>query len=127
MIKNLMLMEGSGSPSGSLKHVPLRRVSSSCSLKDIWSAAREGSLSELDSALSLLKKNGGNVDAKNAFGLTALHIATWRNHVPIVKRLLSAGADPDVRVSCSLSCSKISSIPHPLPVLFPDVSIIFLL
>ncbi|CAA6653770.1 unnamed protein product [Spirodela intermedia] len=90
-------MEVSGSPSGSLNQASLRRASSSCSLKDIWSAAREGSLSELDSSLSLLKKNGGNVDAKNAFGLTALHIATWRNHVPIVKRLLSAGADPDVR------------------------------
>ncbi|XP_078435331.1 ankyrin repeat family protein / regulator of chromosome condensation (RCC1) family protein [Wolffia australiana] len=67
------------------------------SVKDIWSAAREGSLSDLDSAIYQLKKSGVNINAKNASGLTALHIATWRNHLPIVKRLLSAGADPDVR------------------------------
>ncbi|KAL5669130.1 hypothetical protein ACJX0J_021351, partial [Zea mays] len=33
----------------------------------------------------------------NAFGLSALHLATWRNHLPIVRRLLDAGADPDAR------------------------------
>ena len=75
-------------------------------MKDIWCAAREGSVNELDLALAFLKKNGGNVDTKNALGLTALHIATWRNHLPIVKRLLSAGADPDIRVCCFLSLSE---------------------
>ncbi|KAK1297300.1 Ultraviolet-B receptor UVR8 [Acorus calamus] len=65
--------------------------------KDLWFIAREGSVCELESALSLLKKNGGNIDSRNAVGLTPLHIATWRNHVPIVRRLLAAGADPDAR------------------------------
>uniref|UniRef100_A0A804MBA3 Uncharacterized protein n=1 Tax=Zea mays TaxID=4577 RepID=A0A804MBA3_MAIZE len=40
---------------------------------------------------------GGNIDGRNAFGLSALHLATWRNHLPIVRRLLDAGADPDAR------------------------------
>uniref|UniRef100_A0A804NV90 Uncharacterized protein n=1 Tax=Zea mays TaxID=4577 RepID=A0A804NV90_MAIZE len=43
------------------------------------------------------KKSGGNIDGRNAFGLSALHLATWRNHLPIVRRLLDAGADPDAR------------------------------
>ncbi|XP_073066819.1 uncharacterized protein [Primulina eburnea] len=65
--------------------------------KDLLLVAREGSVSDLDLALSLLKKNGGNVNARNSFGLTPLHIATWRNHIPIVRRLLEAGADPNAR------------------------------
>ncbi|KZV36433.1 hypothetical protein F511_22188 [Dorcoceras hygrometricum] len=65
--------------------------------KDLWLVSREGSVSDLDLALSLLKKNGGNVNARNSFGLTPLHIATWRNHIPIVRRLLEAGADPNAR------------------------------
>uniref|UniRef100_A0A1D1XD86 Inhibitor of Bruton tyrosine kinase n=1 Tax=Anthurium amnicola TaxID=1678845 RepID=A0A1D1XD86_9ARAE len=90
-------MEGLPSPSGSFKQTPSRKVSSSNFLKDLWSVAREGSPTELDSALLLLKKNGGNIDSRNGFGLTPLHIATWRNHLPIVKKLLAAGADPDAR------------------------------
>ncbi|KAJ6826633.1 uncharacterized protein M6B38_371070 [Iris pallida] len=78
------------------KQSPSRKSSSSNS-KDLWSLSREGSLAALDSALVLFKKNGGNIDSRNMFGLTPLHIATWRNHVPIVRRLLAAGADPDAR------------------------------
>ncbi|KAK9156974.1 hypothetical protein Scep_003548 [Stephania cephalantha] len=52
---------------------------------------------EVDSALTLLKKIGGSIDSRNVFGLTPLHIATWRNHIPIVRRLLAAGADPNAR------------------------------
>lgn len=67
--------------------------------KDLWFVVREGSVSDVESALTLLKKNGGNIDSRNMFGLTPLHIATWRNHIPIVKKLLAAGADPNARVS----------------------------
>ncbi|KAF2306909.1 hypothetical protein GH714_022462 [Hevea brasiliensis] len=65
--------------------------------KDLWVIVREGSLADVDSALALLKKNGGNINSRNTFGLTPLHIATWRNHIPIIRRLLIAGADPDAR------------------------------
>lgn len=66
--------------------------------KDLWLVAREGSLNDLESSLALLKKSGGNINSRNTFGLAPLHIATWRNHIPIVRRLLAAGADPDARV-----------------------------
>ncbi|KAK4414823.1 Inhibitor of Bruton tyrosine kinase [Sesamum alatum] len=65
--------------------------------KDLWLAVEEGSVGDVDLALSLLKKKGGNINARNSFGLTPLHIATWRNHTPIVRRLLDAGADPNAR------------------------------
>lgn len=95
-------MEVLVSPQGQKQHLQTwgRKIVSVGSHKDLWLAVREGSLADVDSALALLKKNGGNVNARNAFGLTALHIATWRNHVPIVRRLLTAGADPDARVCC---------------------------
>lgn len=66
--------------------------------KDLWLVVQEGSVSEVDVALSSLKKKGGNINARNSFGLTPLHIATWRNHTPVVRRLLEAGADPNARV-----------------------------
>eukprot|EP00250_Pteridium_aquilinum_P020342 c24788_g3_i2 orf=632-4153(+) len=65
--------------------------------KDLWAAVRDGSPGEVDSALMALKKSNGNIDARNSFGSTALHIAVWRNHIPIVRRLLVAGANPDIR------------------------------
>lgn len=87
--------------SGSVRQTSNRKFSSSSSQKDLWFICKQGSVVELDLALLSLKKNGGNIDARNVFGLTPLHIATWRNHVPIVKRLLAAGADPDSRVCYS--------------------------
>lgn len=92
-------MEVSVSPSSFGKQAYYRKLSSSNSSKDLWVISKQGTVAELDSALLLLKKNGGNIDSRNAFGLTPLQIATWRNHVPIVKRLLAAGADPNARVS----------------------------
>lgn len=66
--------------------------------RDLLAAARDGSVLDVDCAIALVKKTNGNVDARNAFGSSALHIAVWRNHVPIVRRLIAAGADPDARV-----------------------------
>ncbi|KAL6521240.1 hypothetical protein OROGR_017809 [Orobanche gracilis] len=65
--------------------------------KDIWLVTRKGSVSDVELALSMLKKNGGNINERNKFGLAPLHIATWRNHVTVVRRLLEAGADPNAR------------------------------
>lgn len=76
---------------------PVRKRLPSGLSKDLWLVAREGSLADIDLALAWLKKSGGNVNARNSFGLTPLHIATWRNHIPIVRRLLAAGADPNAR------------------------------
>ncbi|XWS58541.1 hypothetical protein CRYUN_Cryun08bG0042800 [Craigia yunnanensis] len=87
------------SPQGQKQNLPksMRKVSPNGSHKDLWLAVREGSLPDVDSALVLLKKIGGNINSRNSFGLTPLHIATWRNHIPIIQRLLAAGADPDAR------------------------------
>lgn len=90
-------MEGLVSPP-SQKQSPQSSRKSAHQSKDLWTVVREGSVSNVDSALSMLKKNGGNIDARNLFGLTPLHIATWRNHIPVVRRLLEAGADPNARV-----------------------------
>lgn len=78
-------------------HIRAKKPAFSGDQKDLWLIVREGSLADVEVALAQAKKNGANVNSKNTFGLTPLHIATWRNHIPIVKRLLAAGADPDVR------------------------------
>ncbi|KAL6974735.1 hypothetical protein U1Q18_013041 [Sarracenia purpurea var. burkii] len=92
-------MEAIVLPQGQKQNLPTsaRRFSSSGYLKDLWLIVREGSTADVDFALASLKKNGGNINARNVFGLTPLHIAIWRNHIPIVKRLLAAGADPNAR------------------------------
>lgn len=89
-------MEGSFSPQGP-KSSP-QSHGRKYTQKDIWLSVKEGCLADVDVALAQLKKNGGNINLRNTFGLTLLHIATWRNHIPIVRRLLAAGADPDARV-----------------------------
>ncbi|EOA29778.1 hypothetical protein CARUB_v10012869mg [Capsella rubella] len=91
-------MELSVSPQTQKMNLQTSRKSSlSGSRKDLWFAIREGSLVDVDLALTTLKKTGGNINLRNVCGLTPLHIAIWRNHIPIVRRLLAAGADPDAR------------------------------
>lgn len=98
-------MEISVSPPGTSKHAAVRRPCHGSSPKDLCLVSKQGSIAEVESALALLKKSGGNIDGRNAFGLSALHLATWRNHLPIVRRLLDAGADPDARVCTTPLCS----------------------
>ena len=90
-------MEPSVSPPGAPKQAGTRRPCTGCSVKDLCLVSKQGSIAEVESALALIKKNGGSIDGRNAFGLGALHLATWRNHLPIVRRLLDAGANPDAR------------------------------
>ncbi|XP_039023347.1 poly [ADP-ribose] polymerase tankyrase-1-like [Hibiscus syriacus] len=75
----------------------MRKGSSGASYKDLWHAVGEGSLPDVDSVLALLKKNGSNINSRNSLGLTPLHIATWRNNILIIRRLLASGAYPDAR------------------------------
>ncbi|XP_039025814.1 ankyrin repeat and SOCS box protein 3-like [Hibiscus syriacus] len=75
----------------------MRKGSSGASYKDLWHAVGEGSLPDIDYALALLKKNGSNINSRNSLGLTPLHIVTWRNNIPIIRRLLASGADPDAK------------------------------
>ncbi|KAE8727751.1 hypothetical protein F3Y22_tig00005377pilonHSYRG00083 [Hibiscus syriacus] len=75
----------------------MQKGSSGASYKDLWHAVVEGSFPDVDFALALLKKNGSNINSRNSLGLTPLHIATWRNNIPIIRRLLASDADPDAR------------------------------
>lgn len=105
-------MEPSVSPPGASKQAVARRPCTGSSLKDLCLVSKQGSIAEVESALALLKKNGGSIDGRNTFGLGALHLATWRNHLPIVRRLLNAGADPDARVRTTfISTYNFSSSP----------------
>nr|KJB82408.1 hypothetical protein B456_013G194200 [Gossypium raimondii] len=101
------------SPQGQKQKPPksVRKVSPSESHKDLWLAVREGSLPDVDSALTLLKKTAGTVNCRYRFGLTPLHIVTWRNHLPIIQRLLAAGADPDAKDGES-GWSSLHRAPH---------------
>lgn len=54
-------------------------------------AAARGDLATVD----LLLEGGANVDRAEEDGLTALMAAAWTGHLPVVERLLRAGADPN--------------------------------
>lgn len=82
----------------SLKAASNRKSSSGGTIKNLWAAVRTGSVHDVEIALANLKKQNGNINEKNALGSTALHIAAWRNHLPVVRRLLAAGADPNAQV-----------------------------
>lgn len=62
---------------------------------------KKGFLADVESTLTQLKQNGGNINSRDEFDLPPLHIATWRNHLPIARGLITAGADPNARVSYS--------------------------
>ncbi len=59
----------------------------------LWAAARTGDLEALKKELDA----GVPVDAKTAYGSTALCFACDRGHVEIVKLLLERGANPEVK------------------------------
>lgn len=59
----------------------------------LWNAARTGDIEVLKAELDA----GVPVDAKTAYGSTALCFACDRGHVEIVKLLLERGADPEVK------------------------------
>ncbi|KAF3676177.1 C2 domain-containing family protein [Capsicum annuum] len=77
------------------QNIPYRKFSFNGFSNDLWAAVQDGSVADGDSSLAFHRNNGGNINFRNSLGLTPLHIAIWRNHIPIVKRLLAAGADPN--------------------------------
>ncbi|PHU30013.1 hypothetical protein BC332_02106 [Capsicum chinense] len=77
------------------QNIPYRKFSFNGFSNDLWAAVQDGSVADVDSSLAFLRNNGGNINFRNSLGLTPLHIAIWRNHIPIVERLLAAGADPN--------------------------------
>ncbi|MBL8890228.1 MAG: PQQ-binding-like beta-propeller repeat protein [Planctomycetaceae bacterium] len=58
----------------------------------LWKAAREGDLAEVQTQLEA----GVDVNAATPYGATALSFACDRGHLPIVVKLLEAGANPNV-------------------------------
>jgi outer membrane protein assembly factor BamB len=61
--------------------------------EDLLAAARKG---DVEAVKSLVAK-GADVNAKSAYGATALHFAADRGHVAVIKLLLELKADPNVR------------------------------
>jgi outer membrane protein assembly factor BamB len=60
---------------------------------DFWAAARKGDVE----AVKVLLAKGVNVNAKTAYGATALSFAADKGHVEVIKVLLAAKADPNVK------------------------------
>jgi len=57
----------------------------------LWEAARKGNLPEVERAID----SGVEVDAKTAYGATALSFAADRGHIEVVRYLLSKQANPN--------------------------------
>ena len=72
----------------------------------LFAAVHNGALREVKASLLMLKGEGIQVDGKNFFGTTALHLAVWKNNIPMVQMLLEAGADPEIKVRLSLESSS---------------------
>ena len=47
-----------------------------------------------------LGNDGGAINKQNGHGSTALHTALQLKHLDVFDRLLEAGADPNIKVSC---------------------------
>jgi outer membrane protein assembly factor BamB len=62
-------------------------------VEKLWRAARTGDLEALNEALS----EGADVNAMTPYRSTALVFAADRGHAEIVRRLLEAGADPNIK------------------------------
>jgi ankyrin repeat protein len=58
--------------------------------KEFIKAAKKG---DLDQLKALLKNDKTLLDTRDTDGSTALHCATWKGHLEVVKFLLKAGAD----------------------------------
>jgi ankyrin repeat protein len=58
--------------------------------KEFIKAAKKG---DLDQLKALLKSDKTLLDTRDTDGSTALHCATWKGHLEVVKFLLKAGAD----------------------------------
>lgn len=56
----------------------------------LFTAVSEG---DLNTIKSLLTKNLGLIEAKNKFGSSPLHYATWWGQLPLVEYLVEQGAD----------------------------------
>lgn len=59
----------------------------------LWHYAAEGNLVALENEL---RSSTDNVSAADKDGFTALHVAAQNGHIPIVRKLLAAGAEVNV-------------------------------
>jgi ankyrin repeat protein len=74
-------------------------------------AAIDGDLKTIEARIEA----GGDVDAKDKYGQTALMLAAVRGHEAIVRRLIAEGADLDVTAKWGLSAAMLAVINlHPV-------------
>ncbi len=73
---------------------------------ELEAAARSGDVS----AVSALLRSGGNVDARDRHGQTALMLAAHRGHLGLVELLIDLGADLDVTAKYGLSALMLAVV-----------------